>query len=78
MARPVAGPLGRWSGYGLGLARLATRCGEAVGHTGTVDGYVTVAYALPRARRSVVLMLSTDRDPFGDLVTDVVETGLCG
>ena len=27
MARPRAGWLGQWSGYGLGLARLPTRCG---------------------------------------------------
>ncbi|QWZ06781.1 beta-lactamase family protein [Nocardioides panacis] len=78
MARPRAGWLGQWSGYGLGLARLPTRCGPAVGHTGDVSGYVSAAYTRRDADVSVVLVATTDRDLRAGLLHDVLETALCG
>jgi D-alanyl-D-alanine carboxypeptidase len=78
MARPRAGWLGQWSGYGLGLARLPTRCGPVLGHTGDVSGYVSAAYTRRDADVSVVLMASTDRDLRAGLLHDVLETALCG
>lgn len=78
MAEPVADDLGLWSGYGLGLAELATPCGKAVGHTGVVDGFVSAAYTRRREHVAVVVMVNTDRDLSTGLLHDVVETGLCG
>jgi D-alanyl-D-alanine carboxypeptidase len=46
-------------GYGLGLAAFTTRCGTAVGHTGNLGGYVSVAWTTPDADRTVVLMANT-------------------
>jgi D-alanyl-D-alanine carboxypeptidase len=78
MVRPRAGWLGQWSGYGLGLARLPTRCGPVVGHTGDVPGYVSAAYTRRATGTSVVLMATTDRDLRAGLLHDLLETALCG
>ncbi len=78
MAEPVAFDLGLWSGYGLGLAELTTPCGQAVGHTGVVDGYVSAAYTRRSDDVAVVVMVNTDRDLNTGLLHEVIETGLCG
>jgi len=44
------------SGYGLGLAAFTTPCGPAVGHTGNLAGYVSIAWVDRETRRTVVLM----------------------
>ena len=46
-------------GYGLGLAAFTTPCGTAVGHSGNVSGYVSVAWVDDEARRTVVLMANS-------------------
>jgi D-alanyl-D-alanine carboxypeptidase len=45
--------------YGLGLAVFATPCGEAWGHTGNVQGTVTVAWNRKDALRQIVLVVNT-------------------
>jgi D-alanyl-D-alanine carboxypeptidase len=42
--------------YGLGLAVYPTRCGRAWGHTGNVNGVVTIAWSTLGGRRQVVAM----------------------
>ena len=51
-------PAGRQR-YGLGLAVFPTPCGDAWGHTGNVDGTVTVAWNRKDASRQVVLVVNT-------------------
>lgn len=45
--------------YGLGMAAFATPCGDAWGHTGNVQGLVTVAWNRRDASRQVVLAVNT-------------------
>jgi D-alanyl-D-alanine carboxypeptidase len=42
--------------YGLGLATYPTRCGRAWGHTGNLNGVVTIAWSTLDGRRQVVVM----------------------
>jgi len=46
-------------GYGLGLAAFRTPCGTAVGHTGNLLGYVSVAWASQDGSRRIVMMANT-------------------
>lgn len=46
-------------GYGLGLAAFTTPCGTAIGHSGNVSGYVSVAWVDREAKRTVVLMANS-------------------
>src|SRR5256884_1333550 len=41
--------------YGLGIARIPTPCGPAIGHDGAVPRFVPNAYASPDGHRPVVL-----------------------
>ena len=45
--------------YGLGLAVFSTPCGDAWGHTGNVQGTITVAWNRRDASRQVVLVVNT-------------------
>jgi len=54
--RPVLDEMVPTQGYGLGLNAFPTSCGTAVGHTGNVEGYVSVLVARPAAGRVVVIM----------------------
>jgi D-alanyl-D-alanine carboxypeptidase len=45
--------------YGLGLAVFPTPCGDAWGHTGNVEGTITVAWNRRDASRQVVLVVNT-------------------
>ena len=45
-------------GYGLGLARIATRHGAAVGHYGTVHPYLTLAFHFPERDTTIVLTVN--------------------
>lgn len=78
MAEPAGGALGAWSGYGLGLARLPTPCGPAVGHSGVVDGYVSAAYTSRDDGSAVVLLVNTDRTLLSGPLHDLLMTALCG
>lgn len=51
-------PAGRLR-YGLGLAVFPTPCGDAWGHTGNVQGTVTVAWNRRDASRQIVLVVNT-------------------
>jgi D-alanyl-D-alanine carboxypeptidase len=42
--------------YGLGLAVYPTRCGRAWGHTGNLNGILTIAWSTRDGRRQAVLM----------------------
>jgi D-alanyl-D-alanine carboxypeptidase len=57
--KPLLGEMIPTEGYGLGLAAFTTPCGTAVGHTGNLDGYVSVAWTAPDADRTVVLMANS-------------------
>ena len=46
-------------GYGLGLAAFTTPCGTAIGHSGNVSGYVSIAWVDHEAKRTVVLMANS-------------------
>jgi D-alanyl-D-alanine carboxypeptidase len=50
-------------GYGLGLLAYRTRCGPAVGHSGHVLGYVSVAWSAPDGSRQAVAL--ANRYPLG-------------
>jgi D-alanyl-D-alanine carboxypeptidase len=45
--------------YGLGLAVFSTPCGDAWGHTGNVQGTITVAWNRKDASRQIVLVVNT-------------------
>ena len=49
---PVAG------GYGLGLFKVSTPCGEPWGHNGMVPGYFAQAYASEDGRRQVAVLVN--------------------
>jgi D-alanyl-D-alanine carboxypeptidase len=51
-------PAGRQR-YGLGLATFPTPCGRAWGHTGNVQGTITVAWNTRDASRQLVLVVNT-------------------
>jgi D-alanyl-D-alanine carboxypeptidase len=68
-----------YTGYGLGLMRFPTRCGDAWGHRGRTLGYTAYMLSTTDARRIVVFLLNTGHleddaivrlDPF-------VERALC-
>jgi D-alanyl-D-alanine carboxypeptidase len=46
-------------GYGLGVAAFTAPCGIAIGHSGNISGYVSVAWIDRHARRTVVLMANS-------------------
>jgi D-alanyl-D-alanine carboxypeptidase len=50
--RPIGGALG----YGLGLLRVRTSCGDAFGHDGEIFGYTSLALTVPTKQRTVVLL----------------------
>jgi D-alanyl-D-alanine carboxypeptidase len=54
----TVGPAGSLR-YGLGMAVFATPCGDAWGHTGNVQGTVTVAWNRKDASRQIVLVVNT-------------------
>jgi D-alanyl-D-alanine carboxypeptidase len=67
-------------GYGLGLAAFTTPCGTAIGHTGNLAGYVSVAWADRSATRTAVLMANSyPLPPDADAaVHRALDTAFCG
>jgi len=59
VAKPLLDEMVPTRGYGLGLAAFTTSCGTAIGHTGNLAGYVSVAWVDPQAERIVVLMANS-------------------
>lgn len=67
-----------FSGYGLGVATLPTRCGEAYGHSGALPGFVTQAWTTQDRSRSIVLALSTSLSrALDEPVSTVIDEALC-
>lgn len=54
MRTAVAGP-----GYGLGLAVDRLQCGPALGHTGGVPGYTSIAYGSEDGSRQAIVLVNT-------------------
>ena len=78
MVRPRPGTaVFGWAGYGLGLARRSTGCGEAVGHEGLVLGYSTAAWTMPRTGRSVVVLANSSARSAGGTFSGVFDIALC-
>jgi D-alanyl-D-alanine carboxypeptidase len=67
-------------GYGLGLAAFTTPCGTAIGHTGKLAGYVSVAWTDRDAMRTAVLMANSyPLPPQADAaVHRALDTAFCG
>ncbi|MFD7662652.1 serine hydrolase domain-containing protein [Streptomyces sp. NPDC059788] len=69
--------------YGLGLKRLRLSCGRlAVGHTGGIPGYATLAFTAPDRSRRVVLsanLADWPADPhIGGPIDKVLDDAICG
>jgi len=67
-----------WTGYGLGMARTQTDCGEALGHSGRIPGYSSEAWAASDTSRSVVVLANTTSRSADRTLDTVVEAALCG
>lgn len=66
--------------YGLGLGEVATSCGTAWGHNGSVPGYMTFSYADGKGR-SVFAAYNTGAPMVTDAseqVLAVIDSALCG
>ncbi|MEU9146327.1 serine hydrolase domain-containing protein [Streptomyces sp. NPDC048349] len=66
--------------YGLGLRRYDLSCGTSVyGHTGTVQGYYTYAFATRDGRRSLTAMANTsNRGAANTALGGTLEAAFCG
>ncbi|MGW5849773.1 serine hydrolase domain-containing protein [Streptomyces sp. NPDC055254] len=66
--------------YGLGLRRYDLSCGRSVyGHTGTVQGFYTYAFATRDGRRSLAAMANTsNRGTANTALGGTLEAAFCG
>ncbi|MCT4353963.1 beta-lactamase family protein [Streptomyces sp. Je 1-79] len=66
--------------YGLGLRRYDLSCGTQIfGHTGTVQGYYTYAFATRDGRRSLAAMANTsNRGEANTALGGTLEAAFCG
>ncbi|MFJ3922061.1 serine hydrolase domain-containing protein [Streptomyces sp. NPDC090022] len=66
--------------YGLGLRRYVLSCGTSVyGHTGTVQGFYTYAFATRDGRRSLAAMANTsNRGEANTALGGTLEAAFCG
>jgi D-alanyl-D-alanine carboxypeptidase len=73
-------PAGEAQAYGLGLRRRDLSCGISVhGHTGTVQGYSTYAFASKDGRRSLAVFATTSHnDRVRDTLAGTLESAFCG
>jgi D-alanyl-D-alanine carboxypeptidase len=62
--------------YGLGVATISTRCGDAIGHEGGIPGFSTRAWTLVHGDRTVVVAINTSTAS-RSLADSLVETALC-
>jgi D-alanyl-D-alanine carboxypeptidase len=71
-------PAGRQR-YGLGIATFPTPCGRAWGHTGNVQGTITVAWNTRDASRQVVLVVNTYPLPPGleAAIRELMDAAFC-
>ncbi|MER7653135.1 MULTISPECIES: serine hydrolase [Streptomyces] len=68
--------------YGIGLKRVRLSCGRlAVGHTGGIPGYATLAFTTPDRSHRVVLSASLadwPADPrIGDPIDKILDDAIC-
>ncbi|GAA3068868.1 hypothetical protein GCM10020254_10780 [Streptomyces goshikiensis] len=66
--------------YGLGLRRYDLSCGTSVyGHTGTVQGFYTYAFATRDGRRSIAAMANTsNRGDANTALGGTLDAAFCG
>ncbi|MEO1438238.1 MAG: hypothetical protein AAFV80_22035, partial [Bacteroidota bacterium] len=57
---------------GFGIERFNTSYGSAVGHTGGIDGFSTIALYFPETDRSYMLLLNTAGSEDGDLSREII------
>lgn len=75
--RPMRGTW-PYTGYGLGLASIQTECGTAIGHGGSLPGYLASEYATRNDRRSVVYVVNTSpTHAANDAIVSVISSALC-
>ena len=68
-----------WDGYGYGVARRATDCGTALGHSGRLDGYVAEAWIVPTRDVSVVALANRgENGGGGGVLGQFLDAALCG
>jgi D-alanyl-D-alanine carboxypeptidase len=65
------------SGYGLGLRRYRTRCGNAYGHDGDVPGYRNIAIATLNGRRATSIMVNIDTRVSWNALREAATAALC-
>lgn len=73
-------PVNSTQGYGLGLRRRDLSCGVSVyGHTGTVQGYYTYAFASKDGRRTVTAVANTSNNgTVLNTMARTLESAFCG
>jgi D-alanyl-D-alanine carboxypeptidase len=54
--------------YGLGIFRLTTPCGDALGHNGGTPPHLNIALVSPDGSREAVLMVNRDSNTFTDAI----------
>lgn len=64
-----------WEGYGLGIVKAQTPCGEVWGHTGAVLGYRSYWFATPDGTRQTISMVN-EYHVLGDGTDALMHTGL--
>ena len=73
-------PVGLY-GYGLGLQRIPTSCGDAWGHKGIVPGYTSFGLSSADGKHQIVLLATTTEFPnpesFGTVFDRIAITGFC-
>ena len=70
------------AGYGLGVLRAHTPCGDAWGHEGDFPGYESTSLTSPDGTRQVVLLTNREADSVTDQIledeTNALITAFCG
>jgi D-alanyl-D-alanine carboxypeptidase len=78
MRRETNPDLSLFSGYGLGIATIPTRCGTAYGASGVLPGFTTHAWTSKNGGRSVVIAVNASiSTEVNDQVGTVINEALC-
>jgi len=68
-------------GYGLGIQKIPTDCGDAWGHKGIVPGYTSFALSSADGKKQIVVLAATTVYPnpesFGDVFDRLAIDGFC-
>jgi D-alanyl-D-alanine carboxypeptidase len=71
------------SGYGLGVGKTLTGCGDGWGHDGSVPGYGSLAVSTRDGSRQVVILINTSprettpTSPVFGRVSEALASGFC-